>query len=152
VDPSGHTAKSSILQEYSRTKGVCGGVQGEVGIMGRANICVTGGHLQLQLQFGASSGVGGFVGATFVGSDAESASQLSGWGAGFGGSVSPGLSVGLDRSFSVSNGKVYNTISVSRGAAVEISPELSLPGEIHAYGSFTIDFNDLVHTLVTPLF
>jgi hypothetical protein len=92
--------------------------------MGGVAVCVIGGHVQLQLQLGASSGIGGSAGATFVASDAESASQLGGLGAGFGGSISPGLNHGLDRSYSFSNGKVYNSVSFQRGAGIEVTPEL----------------------------
>jgi RHS repeat-associated protein len=149
VDPSG--LESTPPSQLGQTSGGCLSAQGQVGIMGGAGFCIFGGHVQIQLQVGASSGVGGSVGWTNIFSDATSASQHSGLGAGFGGSAGTGLVVGGDRCFSISNGQTFNCVTQTTAIGMEVSPELLTPGEIHAYGSWTIDFNDLVASLVDLL-
>jgi hypothetical protein len=94
------------------------------------------------IQLGASSGIGAQITGSYVESEAKSASDIALFGAGYGGSASV---FGSDRSFSKTKYGYVQTVSYNAGANLEISPEFGgLPGEIHAYGSFTIDFNDLV--------
>jgi hypothetical protein len=125
--------------------GGCIGVSGQVGLFGSAAGCFVGGHFQIQLQGGASSGIG--VSLPFfegVWSNAPSGTQLSGFGGGYGGSVGAGLVGGSDRGFSQWNGQTYETVSYYAGFGGKLSPELVSPGEVHAWGSFTFDINDFV--------
>jgi hypothetical protein len=119
--------------------------------LGRVGVCIIGGHLQLNLQIGASSGVGGSLGYTTYATDAGTASQLSGFGAGFGASGGGGVVAGGDRCFTRSEGQTINCVTQTTGIGLKVSPEVATPAEIHAYGSFTIDFNDLVAGLIDAL-
>ena len=123
--------------------GTCGGFEVAVGLMGGVDVCHVGDHWQLQFKLGASSGIGVTAGETAFISDYDNPSQTAGFGAGFGGSVVLGPGYGSDRSYSAST-RVVNSMSGSARVGIVDTPEwLLLPAEVHAYGSFTIDFNDL---------
>jgi RHS repeat-associated protein len=144
LDPSGW--ESTSAPTWGNVSSDCLGVSAEVGLMGGVRACNTSGHVQIQLSVGASSGVGGAIGYTRVETDASNPSQLAGFGGSFGGSAGGGLVGGGDRGYATS-GRTINSISASGGIGLEVSPEFATPGEIHAEGSFTVDFNDLLHSI-----
>jgi RHS repeat-associated protein len=127
--------------------GGCVSVGAEAGLMGAAGLClVSGWHLQVQVQVGASTGVGVSAYGGPIFSNAPTGTQLSGFGGGYGGTVGGGLLLGSDRSFSQWNGNIYTSSTVTGGIGIEVSPEFTvpIPGEAHSFGSFTFDINDFV--------
>ena len=131
---------------WGNVRADCLTLSGQVGISGGIHLCNTSGHVQIQIQVGASTGVGGVVGYTHLETDASSPSQLAGFGAGFGASAGAGWVAGGDRCYAYS-GRLINCVTGTTGLGAKVSPELFTPAEAHAEVSFTIDFNDLLHTL-----
>ena len=146
VDPSGRESQAPA-GTMGQTTGTCFAISAQVGLLGGLELCNISGHFQTQLKVGASTGVGASIGVTKVVADATSPSQLSGFGAGFGGSGGGGVVIGGDRCYALSGGRVINCVTGSTGVGLKISPEFGTPVEGHAYGSYTVDFNDLLGSL-----
>jgi hypothetical protein len=88
------------------------------------------------------------AGFTAIMADATDQSQLAGWGAAFGGSVSPGFNVEVNRCYTKSNGQTINCVTAFAGLGVELTSYTGTPGEVHAYGSFTIDATNLIPSCI----
>jgi len=131
--------------------GACISGSAQVGIMAGASICAIGGHVQVAGQVGASSGIGASVGVGAQSTQARSPSDLGGVGGGGGYSACVVVCGGTDIDFtSTSYGSVRSeTTSIGLGIDLGLAP-VPLPAEGHAYGSFTVDLNDLVYALTHP--
>ncbi|MEA2623561.1 MAG: hypothetical protein QOH61_2471 [Chloroflexota bacterium] len=104
--------------------GACLELQAEAGLYGGLGVCFVGGHIQFQFKAGGSTGIGGSLTISGVQApNASSASQLSGVGAGFGGSTSFLGSLGGDVCLNQSNGQTIVCTSESVGIGFEVSPE-----------------------------
>jgi len=140
---------SMDASQNESVSGACLAIQAEAGIMGGVSICNTAGHAQLQLQVGASTGIGISVTGQRASSSTASPSDVSGLGAGFGWSVGEAVVGGYDRCFAVGSTGSIGCDAYSAGVGLKVTG--ALPGEIHAYGSFTIDLNDSIHRAARDL-
>jgi hypothetical protein len=130
-------------------EGGCLGANAEAGLMGSISLCVNGGHLQVTFQVGGSTGIGAAAGYIDVTSDAATASDIAMLGGGGGGSACFVLCVGADLAFSKAGDRTITTdyTFVGLGLKSDMLGVPVTPVEGHAFGSFTIDFNDLAYSL-----